>query len=581
MVSRVNAEEESLAEDFEYKVNDDGESVTITKYKGEGGDVVIPKVIDGKKVTVIGIGSFSYCDSLTSVKIPDSVIRINSAEENQDGAFAHCASLKSVYMPNSLTVIGSRAFLRCTSLSSAEIPSSVTSIGRSAFLACKSLVSVEIPNGVTTISDGSFSACESLASVIIPNSVTLIEPSAFSSCDSLTSVKLPSSLTMIGPCAFGSCSSLKSIDVDEGNAYFTSVDGVLYNKEKDVLYQYPEGKEGTEYSISNIVKTIYECAFIDCTSLISIEVPNSVENIGSYAFSGCTSLKSVNIPDGLTRISACTFSGCSSLTSVKIPNSVTKIHLFAFSGCSSITSIEIPSGVTVIENGAFGSCTSLTSAVIPNSMTEIEYFAFGRCPSLTIYGNKGSTAQTYAQEYDIPFKIIGTEAAVDKESGVIIENPNLTGMTLEVIKPIASSKETVIYDITLKDEKEDEVQPKGEVTVKIPLPTDWKNSTVSRKESDGTLTDMKAVCKNGYAVFVTDHFSEYVLALKPEVQLGDINNDTQTNAVDAKMILQYASGSRKFDDKQLMAADVNGDGNVNAIDAKYILQYVSGSRDLS
>ncbi|HBH94889.1 MAG TPA: hypothetical protein DDX91_04000, partial [Ruminococcaceae bacterium] len=75
---------------------------------------------------------------------------------------------------------------------------------------------------------------------------------------------------------------------------------------------------------------------------------------------------------------------------------------------------------------------------------------------------------------------------------------------------------------------------------------------------DGSLTDMKAVCEKGYAVFVTDHFSEYVLAKKPDVQKGEINGDGKLSAVDAKWVLQAVSGSRKLTPEQQAAADVNG-----------------------
>ena len=107
--------------DFEYSV--DGDEVTITRYNGEGGDVVIPGTIEGKSVTSIGVAAFSYRDGLTSVEIPSSVMSIG------DEAFAGCSGLISVEIPSSVTSIGNFAFGGCDSLTSVEIPSSVTSIG--------------------------------------------------------------------------------------------------------------------------------------------------------------------------------------------------------------------------------------------------------------------------------------------------------------------------------------------------------------------------------------------------------------------------------------------------------------------
>ena len=63
--------------------------------------------------------------------------------------------------------------------------------------------------------------------------------------------------------------------------------------------------------------------------------------------------------------------------------------------------------------------------------------------------------------------------------------------------------------------------------------------------------------------------------------LADVNNDKSVNAIDAKWILQYVSGSRSFTAGQMTVADVNGDGQVNAVDAKWILQIASGSRKLA
>jgi hypothetical protein len=79
------------------------------------------------KVTKIGCSAFGYCDSLTSVTIPDSVTKIG------DSAFAHCDSLTSVTIGNSVTSIGEYAFYDCGSLTSVTIGNSVTSIGYEAF----------------------------------------------------------------------------------------------------------------------------------------------------------------------------------------------------------------------------------------------------------------------------------------------------------------------------------------------------------------------------------------------------------------------------------------------------------------
>ena len=159
--------------DFEYTVLNDG-TVEISKYNGTDANVVIPSKIGGKKVTSIGDSAFSYCSSLTSVTIPDSVKNI-----------------------------GGSAFCNCIGLTSVSIPGSVESTGLAAFYGCTSLTSVTIPDGVKNISVWEFGMCFNLSSVTIPDSVTSIDIFAFQNCSSLKEITIPSSVTSIGERAFG------------------------------------------------------------------------------------------------------------------------------------------------------------------------------------------------------------------------------------------------------------------------------------------------------------------------------------------------------------------------------------------
>ena len=59
---------------------------------------------------------------------------------------------------------------------------------------------------------------------------------------------------------------------------------------------------------------------------------------------------------------------------------------------------------------------------------------------------------------------------------------------------------------------------------------------------------------------------------------GDLNGDKKVTAVDARYVLQIATGARAADANQLAQGDVNGDGKINATDARWILQMASGAR---
>jgi len=114
--------------------------------------------------------------------------------------------------------------------------------------------------------------------------------------------------------AFSYCTNLTSINVDPASTAFSSVDGVLYDKDKTTLVAYPGGKEGA-FTIPNSVTRIGGSAFHGCTSLTSIIIPDSVTSIGQFAFYDCYRLTNVTIGSGVTSISAGVFY-CNNLTSV-------------------------------------------------------------------------------------------------------------------------------------------------------------------------------------------------------------------------------------------------------------------------
>ena len=355
---------------FEYEVegywpiSDPRNGVRITRYKGpDSGEVVIPKTIGGYEVKKISDGAFQNCTGITSIVIPDSVISI-----------------------------GGSTFSGCTSLAEIVIPDSVTSIGGYAFSYCTSLTEIVIPDSVTTIGESAFSGCASLAEIVVPDSVTEIGEYAFSGCTSLSKVKLPKNLTGINWGVFSDCTSLAEITVSPDNKNYSSVDGVLFNKDGSELIIYPKGNGRSAYTVPDGVTSISGSAFSGCTSLTEIVIPDSVTTIGKSAFSGCTSLSKVDLPKKLTTIEAYTFSGCSSLESIVIPEGVTAIGTWleyektyyssSFSGCKSLKEIIIPDSVTAIGDSAFYGCTSLSKVKLSNNLRIIQERTFSGCTSL-------------------------------------------------------------------------------------------------------------------------------------------------------------------------------------------------------
>ena len=126
------------------------------------------------------------------------------------------------------------------------------------------------------------------------------------------------------------------------------------------------------------------CAFMDCTSLISITLPASLISIGHSAFDGCTSLVLTGLPDGITSIGDGAFMGCPSLALTSLTDGITSIGDHAFNDCTSLALTSLPDGLTRIGRGAFFGCASLALTSLPDGLTSIGDYAFNGCASLTL-----------------------------------------------------------------------------------------------------------------------------------------------------------------------------------------------------
>ena len=235
--------------------------------------------------------------------------------------------------------------------------------------------------GITKYNDIGSKAV-TIPSTIDRYKVTEIGWCAFSGCTGLKSITIPSSVTEIGENAFRGCKGLTSITADKNNKNYTSVNGVLFNKNKTEILAYPNAKSSS-YVIPSSVTEIGSAAFYDCTGLKSVTIPSSVKEIGIDAFSGCTGLKSVTISNG-----------------------VTNIESWAFYGCTGLKSVTIPSSVAEICGSAFGYYYD------NNSVQRKKVNGF------TIYGKKGTEAERYANDNGFIFKeeVLPTEVKLNQST---------------------------------------------------------------------------------------------------------------------------------------------------------------------
>lgn len=173
----------------------------------------------------------------------------------------------------------------------------------------------------------------------------------------------------------------------------------------------------------------------------SIEIPDSVKEIGIGAFRGCNNLEEIVIPPSVTKISLDAFARCSNLQKVNFLSTTQNISIGggAFEDCLKLKTIVMPKNTKVIGDSLFRGCLELEEVDI-SSATSIKNKAFADCPKLkrvilgtgintisdtafentygvTIYGYKGTIAETYANTHTIPFASLGNASSGNSGNG--------------------------------------------------------------------------------------------------------------------------------------------------------------------
>ena len=392
--------------------------------------------------TVIDEEAFLGCESLTEINLPESFRYIKTSAFKGSG-------LKQITVPGTVEKIGDDSFSDCKHLEEAIVKDGVCRIGMGAFANCSSLIQIDISN-IKTIYDEAFSQCGNITEVVI-SSVEELYDNSFLGCVSLEQVTVPLYISE-GENAFRNCNSikkviitdyedsnsysidalfdpdaidcietivikqnvnldaitnhdifysknLKNITVDERNAFFSTIDGVLYKKDKTILIRCPAQKKSV--IVPNTVKHIEEGAFRKCKKLTQIILPKSLETIGDFAFTNAKSLVEINIPKSVTSFGYEAFEGTSWLENKRnliIVNDIvvdakkctgsiivsggSVIGKGAFEG-SPVRKVIISDDIKEIKGGAFFYCENLVSVKFSNSVKRIEDLAFSSCNLLT------------------------------------------------------------------------------------------------------------------------------------------------------------------------------------------------------
>ena len=353
------------------------ENGVLTKYTGSGGDVVIPDAV----------------------------------REIRYGAFLDCTSLKSVTIPSDVTNIGFRTFEGCNNLYEINVDeknSIYSSTGGVLYSKDKSILLI-----YPTAKSGSFT---------VPPSVEEIGYEAFRCCTDLSKLTLSNNVSKIGAYDFWNCTSLYEINVDIGNPFYSSEDGIMYNKDKTVLMIFPGGKTKLS-AIPTSVTSIGEGAF-STSNLVNITIPNTVTNIGVNAFAVCLGLTHITIPTSVTTIGMQAFAGCENLEELTILNPQTKLFYEGNDGYIVYDILDDGMGPTEFKN-----------------------------PVITIKGYPNSTAQELANHMNNPYRNTTFQFVPLNGTGGNTPRPSITPKPTKPKTPnkgtILKSKNTT-YTVTKK-----------------------------------------------------------------------------------------------------------------------------------
>ena len=420
--------------DFAYILLPDG-SAEITAYIGTDAELEIPGEIEGVPVTSIGENAFSSDNTLNHVSIPQSVTVIRKY------AFAESANLRSADIPEGLLFLGDFAFQGCVSLEETALPAALVYIGANPFDRCTLLTSIEIApeNAYYKNEDGGVLFDREMRTLIaypsgkeddhytIPETVEEISLAAFSENGFLEEITLQAQVKTINANPFCGCTALKSIQISMLNPHFESSKNALYDKDRRELIAYLWNSEESSYTIGagirsigqeafykhselktviipDSVVTIGEAAFAE-SGLTEITIPDSVVSLGNSTFTRCPYLEKVKLPEGLFRIGDMVFFECESLKEVNFPNRLESIGFSAFNGCTSLKTVVFPEQLRYIGDYAFLFCTELEEVTFPDHLFTIGRAAFYGCDKLHAEVLKGSLAEDWAKQNEVPYTL--------------------------------------------------------------------------------------------------------------------------------------------------------------------------------
>ena len=294
-------------------------------------------------------------------------VRIGDFAEWESPASNYFQDIKTIIIEEGITAVGENAFYACVFAEEVILPESCSVIRPYAFADCANLREVYIPGGAVEIN--AFAGCLALRTVTLGKGVTALCRDASLAPDTIENQYN----------AFAGC-GVENFAVEEGNPFFSTVDGVLFTADGRELLAFPGYREGS-YTVPDGVEIIQSRAFSSCGYLSEVILPASVRRIGTEAFSGTPYDFRITLNEGLTHIGEMAFAD-SAIEEIAVPGSVVSMSASIFSNCPNLTKVTFGEGITAIPDWTFDSCKNLTEVVLPSTVSAIGDYAFNLCKNL-------------------------------------------------------------------------------------------------------------------------------------------------------------------------------------------------------
>ena len=354
-------------------------------------------------------------------------------------AFQNLSKLKNINFGN-IIEIGHAAFYN-TGLTQLTISKKIQRINKNAFESNIELTTVtfEQNSELDIIEEKAFKNCLKLTSIKLPESVTTIQNRIFEGCSMLQSVQMGSQVKELGTHLFIKCSSLSSIIINENNQYFTTINNVIFTKDKKELIYYAASLPEKHYDVPFTVETIRKESFTG-SKIESITFPSNLKKIEESAFYGSRHLKQLTLPHYLKSIGKTAFAGCRSLTTV-IMTSAVEIGDHAFIGCRKLGKVlYIPDEAPTCPTNVFEMTAQLSKVKVNERYPKRDFCGKDLDKSL----NAGEVSQN-KNEDDVYYYI-------DPESGTLIVYGNGTMQDFNQTNPAPwQDQKEIIEHIVIKD----------------------------------------------------------------------------------------------------------------------------------